>query len=188
MPPEPPHKQAEFSRLVRVADVPSSGLVKTFAATPAERAALADRLGVLEIRLLEGDVAIRPHGRAGIAIAGTFRAEVAQACVVTLEPVEQSLSGEFSARYLPEAEAARLHGGNRVEEGELVLSAEGDDPPETMEDGRIDFGEAVAQHLSLALDPFPRKEGVSIPEINNPEEKSARPSPFAVLKGLRDKR
>jgi len=44
-----------------------------------------------------------------------------------------------------EAEAAR----------DIVLDGESD-PVEPLEGGRIDIGEAVAQQLSLSLDPFPR--------------------------------
>ncbi len=66
-----------------------------------------------------------------------------------------------------------------------------------MPGGRIDIGELVAQNLSLALEPYPRKEGVeftpiledvgpdtlSLTEDTPPEP--PRQNPFAALSRLK---
>ena len=53
-----------------------------------------------------------------------------------------------------------------------------EDPPEPIRAGRMELGELVAQHLSLALDPYPRKPGAELPaEVVPPDEPERRPSP-----------
>ncbi len=67
---------------------------------------------------------------------------------------------------------------------------EDDEWPEPIVEGRIDIGEAVAQQLALALDPYPRKPGISLEDvIGNAAAGDDRPaSPFAVLAGLVDRK
>jgi uncharacterized protein YutE (UPF0331/DUF86 family) len=53
-------------------------------------------------------------------------------------------------------------------------------------DGAIDLGEAVAQTMALALDPFPRSTNAeaALREAGVISEEEA--GPFGALKGLRD--
>jgi len=62
---------------------------------------------------------------------------------VTLDPVPGHVEDEFALLFADEAEDA----------GALDPNA---DPIEPLVDGRIDIAEAVAQQLSLAIDPYPR--------------------------------
>jgi uncharacterized metal-binding protein YceD (DUF177 family) len=55
------------------------------------------------------------------------------------------------------------------------------DPPDLIEDGIIDLGGYVVEHLALELDPFPRKPGAEF----TPPETDPEPSPFAVLARLK---
>jgi hypothetical protein len=41
----------------------------------------------------------------------------------------------------------------------------------------IDLGEATAEQLGLALDPYPRIDGATVPTIDDDEDQS----PFAIL-------
>ena len=52
-----------------------------------------------------------------------------------------------------------------------------------LEDGEIDLGQYVVEHLALELDPFPRKPGAEFVQPPEPAEIS----PFAVLKALKPK-
>ena len=61
-------------------------------------------------------------------------------------------------------------------EAELVEPAPG---------GVVDIGEAVAQQLSLALDPFPRAPGVAAPEAA--AEAAGAQSAFAALSRWKEK-
>ena len=64
---------------------------------------------------------------------------------------------------------------------EMVLDAEGDDPPETFEGDTIDLAEVWMEFLALAIDPFPRAPGAELPETAD----DPKPSPFAALAALR---
>ena len=166
----------EFGRPVEVSRIGPSGLSLAIEADAAERERLARRLGLSELRRLHADVALQPRG-AGIALTATWVAEVVQDCVVTLDPVESKLGGTFELAYgpgeAPEAEA------------EIELDLEVADPPEPIEGGRIDVGEAVVEQLALAIDPYPRKAGV---EFEPPaEEDETSENPFAALRGLKAK-
>jgi uncharacterized metal-binding protein YceD (DUF177 family) len=86
-------------------------------------------------------------------VTGSFEAEVVQSCVVTLDPVPARLVESFSALF--------GEGGPGMA---ALVDAEEEDEPEPIEGGAIDLGETVAQHLSLALDPYPRKPGASLPD------------------------
>ena len=56
------------------------------------------------------------------------------------------------------------------------------------EGGSVDLGEAVAQSLALALDPYPRSPAAEAAlreaGVASEEEARAQASPFAALKGL----
>ncbi|MGE5515842.1 MAG: YceD family protein [Bacteroidota bacterium] len=169
----------EFSRLVRVDHIPAAGLSLDLSAKPAELAALADRFGLQSISRLDAQVVLKPlAGGAVIRLDGRFSAEVVQTCVVTLEPVPARLDEEFSLTFgVAEPE---------VPGEEIELSLDEEDPPDPIIDGHIDAGEAVAEHVALALDPFPRKPGIAFEGGPvEPVEEEKRPSPFAVLAQLR---
>jgi len=70
--------------------------------------------------------------------------------------------------------------GNRQENE--VIDFEQDDAPEVIENGVIDLGELAAQHLSLAMDPFPRRDDAEIPAAYRPQdgaEEEGQPSALA---------
>jgi uncharacterized metal-binding protein YceD (DUF177 family) len=159
--------QEELSRIVRLDRVPARGVEIDVSASDTERAALAKRFELLELPALQANVAVRP-GLGGVwTVSGRLHAEVVQACVVTLDPVPQSIDESFDLRF-----AAGAAGGS-------------DDPeaPEPLEGDTIDVGAIVADHLSLALDPFPRAPDATYQPA--PEPADAKPNPFAVLEQLK---
>lgn len=134
----------EFCRRVPVAHVTEGGRVQDIVADAAERAALAARFGLIAVDRLEARVTLT---RAGLSyrLEADWQAEVVQTCTVTLEPVPAHLFDHLAERY------------GLAEQGpELDLDPELD-IAEPIEEGMIDIGEAVAQALSLSLDPYPRK-------------------------------
>ena len=52
------------------------------------------------------------------------------------------------------------------------------DPPEPIENGRIDLGAVTAEFLALGLDPYPRKPGVA---FESGPGRDPADSPFAAL-------
>jgi uncharacterized metal-binding protein YceD (DUF177 family) len=109
-----------------------------------------------------------------------FVADVTQSCIVTLEPVEAHVEGDFERRYLPNAEFK----DGETASHEIHVDPDGEDPAEIL--GReIDLGEILVEELSLALDPYPRKPGV---EFTPEQDTVAKPdNPFAVLAKLKGK-
>jgi hypothetical protein len=84
-------------------------------------------------------------------LTGRWHARLAQRCVVTLEPVWAELD-----------DAVRLsYGGVPGLPAADPLDDEG--WPEPIEDGIIDVGEAMAQLMGVALEPYPRAPGVPAP-------------------------
>lgn len=169
----------EFSRPFQAESVPPGGRALRIAAGPEECAALAARFGLVALKSLEADLKLnKVRGGRMVRVAGRLRAAAVQTCVVTLEPVDSSVEDSFQALFAPASEI-----DPDGEDLEIGLSE--DDGPEPMEGGRIDLGELVAQHLSLALDPYPRKPDAAFTAVLEGEaaEEPAKPSPFAVLKG-----
>jgi uncharacterized metal-binding protein YceD (DUF177 family) len=138
-------ERPEFSRPVLLARIGTEPLRREIAATPAEREALAGRFGLLALDRLSADVQLSRRGGEMIALRAAYEAAFAQECVVTLEPIEGALAGEFELLYgPPEAE-------------EIAMGVIGDTVTfEPLAGDAIDIGEAVAQEFSLALPPFPR--------------------------------
>jgi uncharacterized metal-binding protein YceD (DUF177 family) len=160
----------EFARPVALARIPPEGREERLVATAAECAALARRFAIPAVNRLEAvlRLAVEPGG--AVAVTGTLSAEVVQDCVVTLEPVTQQVSEPVALRVLAAGEEP-----SDDPDGPDEIAAEG---------GTIDLGEALAEQLALALDPYPRAPGAGLPA--GPEGTAEAPSgPFAALAALR---
>ncbi|WP_052401717.1 YceD family protein [Muricoccus aerilatus] len=159
----------EMFRPLRAAAVGPEGRHERLEATPEERAALVGRLGLLGLDSLTAEIDLQPAPGGAIRGRGTLRAAVVQECVVTLEPVPQTVEAPLDWRLLPPGEEP---------------SDELDDGPDEIEveaDGSYDLGEALVQDLSLSLDPYPRAPGAELPS----EAADRKPSPFDALRALR---
>jgi hypothetical protein len=150
-----------FSRPVRVDALPKDGLQQVIEANPAERAALAKLNDLPSIARLTADLRLTRAGRGAVRVRGEVYAEVTQTCVVTLEPIEAIVKETVDVRF---AEPAQEHKrGNLDAPGvaELV-DLDSEDPPDAIENGRIDLGALAAEFLALGLDPYPRKPGAAL--------------------------
>jgi len=138
----------EFSR---PADVTRIGRLEhrvSISANDAERAALARRFGLIELAELAADLVVRKRGDGVVELTGRWRARLAQPSVVSLEPVWSTLADDSRVYY------AGALGKGRARADLDPLDEEG--WPEPIEGGEIDLGEAVAQLMAVALDPYPR--------------------------------
>lgn len=165
----------EFSRLVSVARLGDHEAAYPITANEAERAALARRFGIVAVDRFAAEVRLwRVSG--GVRLEARLEADIVQDCVVTLEPFKSRVTDDFALVY--QRRLAPL--------SELLDPNE--DEFEHLEGDEIDIGEAVAQQLSLALDPFPRAPGAGIPEAEQAETvANVRSHPFAELAKLAKK-
>ena len=185
-----PHKtpdkipDPEFVREIEVAALNGERHEFEVTATPAEMAALAIRFGVDGISNLTARVLLTPFASGNkVALKARFGADVAQTCVVTLEPVTNRIEGEILAEFVQRAFTDRPD--------DIEFGIDDDEPPEPIVDGRIEFGELIAQNLGLLIDPFPRAPGAVFEPVSIGEDEGmeaadeARPNPFAVLERLK---
>jgi len=177
-PPSGPFPTPEFSRPIELAELPAGGQRWTLEASAEECAALARRFDLGAIESLQGVVRVMPLGGAGgYWVEGRVEAHITQRCVVSLEPFDVDVADSFRIELRP---AEDLEDGPGVAEDEDV---------EPLEGSTLDLGELLAQHLSLALDPHPRKPGAALawtgPRAGTGEEKPQ--NPFAALGALKRK-
>ena len=136
---------SELSRLVKPRALPPGEML--IEADANENAALATRFGVLAIDGFSATANFEKKDNAVLA-KGTFSAIITQPCAVTREPLTYRLEEDFSLRFVP---AGAL--GEYEEDAEFELTEEDLDEIEYTGDV-FDLGEAVAQELGLAIDPY----------------------------------
>ena len=141
----------ELHRPVLVAEIGPAGLDSMVEASPAECAALARRMRVPAVLSFSCRFHLTRAVGGAIAARGRLLASVVRTCVVSLDDFETTLEEDFRVRFVP-------------------AGAETDNPDPEAEDEIpftgtvIDLGEAAAEQLALALDPYPRKPGAELPE------------------------
>lgn len=142
-------------------------------ADQAERAALARRFGIVRIDRLEAEVVLERAGEA-LNAAGTLSADIVQSCAVSAEDLPVEIREPLTFRFVPDTAPHRP-------DEEVELDADELDEIE-FSGTTIDLGEAVAQSVALAIDPF----------ATGPQAEAARKlldegsaSPFAALAALK---
>jgi uncharacterized metal-binding protein YceD (DUF177 family) len=158
----------EFSQPIAVDKIPPSGLVQKLEANEKQRKALAERFGLIELSHLHAEFHVEPaHAGQTVAVTGDIVADVVQRCVVTLEPLPTHIDTAVDVIF---ASSSPEEPDIDPNEGEV----------EPIIDGIIDLGELVAQHLGVALDPYPRKPGAAFVEAEY-GDKQGRENPFIRL-------
>jgi len=168
----------EFSRLVRLDSLGAQPRVIPVEADDAERGALATRFDLVTLDRLEASTECTRDGDS-VDVVGQLSADLVQSCVASGEPVAARIEEIFRLRFVP---APSLES-----EAEEVELSESDCDIIGYTGRAIDLGEAVAETLGLALDPFPRnpaaEEALRAAGVLSEEDAG----PFAALKGLKEK-
>ncbi|MFC3173746.1 DUF177 domain-containing protein [Novosphingobium bradum] len=133
---------SEFSRIVELRQI--TGAPLHLVANADERAALARRFALVRLDRLEATVSLVAEGLV-VAVAGRMAADWVQPCAISGEDLPQGGEEAISLRFVPE----RQHKPDE----EIELSASELDEIEYAGTA-FDLGEAVAQSLALAIDPF----------------------------------
>ncbi|MFC4270890.1 hypothetical protein GQF03_04090 [Sneathiella chungangensis] len=157
-------------------------------ATEEECAALATSLGILGLERLQASGSlVRQSSNGQIALSGRVTATAVQACVVTLEPVPETIDEEFTVFYTFDPKDLV------VEDLDKVVGMDEPDLPELIVGGRINLADMIAEQIVLALDPYPRSENA--PEdlsdaeaLDRAKKEQGVYQPFANLKDLMSKK
>jgi uncharacterized metal-binding protein YceD (DUF177 family) len=168
----------EFSRPVRIDTIGEQPRPMAIAAGESERAALARRFGLIGLARLAATLTLSRRGDE-VSVHGRLDAAVTQACVATAEPVAADVEAPFDILFRPQPDPAAAEEEVELSESEMdVVFLSG---------AEIDVGEAVAETLALALDPYPRAPGAdeTLKAAGVKSEEEA--GPFGALAGLGDK-
>lgn len=170
----------EFSRLFRLEALSAEPVDVRIEAEPGEREALAARFGLLALGSLVAEARLVRRGDS-VEAEGRLAAAVTQSCIATAEPVEARVAEPFRVEFRPPPDG-RPDEEVELDERELDVVF--------YEAGAIDLGEAVAQTLALALDPYPRSPAAEAAlreaGVKSEEEARMESSPFAALKALKE--
>lgn len=139
-----PLPPSELPRLIRTRPLPGGEVV--IKADEAERAALAARFGLGAVESLVATIALEQRPRA-IRATGRLRAAIMQPCAISGEDFPVTIDEAIDLRFVEE------HQRPAVEDEEIELEADDCDEIEYAGD-MFDLGEAVAQTLGLAIDPY----------------------------------
>src|SRR5258708_14117186 len=181
-------QKSEIERIVDLDRMGAGGTALEIVASEGERLALTRRCGFLGLSVFSGRVSgdRRPGGQ--VVVEGRLRGKIVQACILTLDPVTQELDEAFRIVF-----KQGLAEDRDPESGEALVSAQVD-APEPLPGNLLDIGEIVAEQLSLAADPYPRRPGVKLEDVLPKPRHSGRAGrneqrrqPFAGLAALRDK-
>jgi uncharacterized metal-binding protein YceD (DUF177 family) len=140
----------EFSRIERADTIGEGERTIRIAANEAERAALARRFELKTVDSLEAEFRLR-RDATGVIAHGHIRGQVVQACVVTDDPIPVAIDEPVALRFVLNDVAG---------DGEIELD---EDALDTMlyDGAALDLGEAAAETMALALDPYPRGPGAA---------------------------
>ena len=188
-----PEPKPELGRVVDLDRMGPAGTALDIVASDSERAALAKRFGFVALPAFSARVTVDRRLGGLIAVEGRLRGRIVQSCILTLDPVTQELDEAFRLTFKPD-----LSEEHDPESGEALVNPQAD-APEPLAGPHLDVGEIVAEQLSLAADPYPRRPGVKLEDVlrqsapdgprssGRPGKNEQRRHPFAGLAALRDK-
>jgi len=167
---------------VNVRSLPRRGKELHLKSNAYQRARLAQNHGLEGVDCFECFLQIQPRSQGHVHVQGTLSAKVVQNCVVSGEPMFQDVHDSFVLLFIPQTQ-------DQQERGEIIFDEKGqeEDDIEFFDGVQIDLGAVVEEFFELALDPYPRKQGVQFHPVWIGEEMQPdKPvSPFAILKKIK---
>ena len=157
-------------------DIATGGLSRTRKASADECLELAQTLGIPSVASLETSYRVAGLSGGGYKLSGDVKADVVQACVVTLEPVPALVADRFNVEFWSDI-------ANRDQKGDQSVLEGADVEPLIL--GYIDVGRVVFETLSGGLNPYPRKQGAEFGWQDPALEKPELQGPFAALAKLK---
>lgn len=167
-----------FQHYFKLGELTQAGSDVAVVASAEQLPGLAEWALVDKVTRFEAQLQLRRLSTTRFSYAADLVADIVQACVVTLEPVESHIVRHIERE---------LHLAPKLPEDvrELTLSAGDDDVPETITSLHYDLAGPLLEEFLLEIDPYPRKEGAAFAPL--PDAESAPEKPFAALKALKDR-
>lgn len=170
------------SAILRVAELPQNRATR-FHLVPddAEKARIAEALGILGLRKLDFRGTLMAQGKTGWFLQAQLGATAEQSCVVTLKPVVTRVDQPVSRSFVADFTA------DLAEETEMPE----DDTTEALTP-EIDLTRVMTEALALALPDYPRRDDAALDQSEFSEPgvtplTDADTKPFAGLAQLKDK-
>lgn len=138
----------EWSRPIDAGTIGHEPRALSLEANEAERAGLARRFDLPRLTALTAQLTLRAQAD-GIVAEGRLKGELAQTCVATGDELPRRIDAPFNLKFRSAAELAE------AESAEIEIDADDCDTIDYT-GSHFDLGEALADTLYLALDPFPR--------------------------------
>ena len=175
--------EAIFSRIVPLGDFaePIAGRIE---ATPQEREQLAGLFHIESLESFTFDYKLEPVGTDAAHLSGDIHAELTQLCILTLEPVRETVKETVSLDCWPQNKIDRDDAAAPQTDPQGLPA----DPPAPIVNGRINVGALAGEILASAINPYPRKDGVEFAWDDPRHEDGAAFGPFAELAKLKPKR
>ncbi len=167
----------EFSMIIAPENLAREGRTARLQPGTEQLGAIAERLELVDLPAFTADIDLRWEGAGEtLRLAGRLIATVVQRCVVTLQPVSADIDYSFVERYLLEPAET---------DDEILVSVDEELDLDVIPETGLDIADIAVQHLSLALDPYPRhpdaeEQTEARADLDEPTGPFAK---LAVLKG-----
>lgn len=135
--------ESEFSRVIDLRQINDEPIV--LEPTEDERRRLAGRFQLSAVNAMQATISLRREGDK-VEAKGHLNASIVQLCAISGEDFPVSISEPIALRFIPFT-------GTHSPDEEIEITADDCDEIE-YEGTTFDLGEAVAQSLALAIDPF----------------------------------
>ncbi|VAW00963.1 hypothetical protein MNBD_ALPHA04-2258 [hydrothermal vent metagenome] len=168
----------EFSVTIKLSELGSLPSASAISADAEQCAELATRFGLPKISSLKADYRLEAQNDR-IVFSGRLQSDLMQICAISGQGFQASIKENFEIIFVEKYEYM-------VEDDEIELASEDCDVM-VYEGGQIDVGEAVAQTLYLALDPYPRGPNAEQIARDKGLKTEEEAGPFGVLAALKDK-
>ena len=164
----------EYSHLIDLREISDTPVILEPDADACRR--LAGRFGIPSISAMQATVRLLRDGER-VTATGRLIGDVIQACRVSAEEFPVNIDEPLHLRFVP-------NGGKTTPDEEIELTA--DDCDEIVYEGTaFDLGEAVAQTLALAINPFAEGPNADAFRAEHGLGEESLSGPFAALAALK---
>ncbi|MCK0070399.1 YceD family protein [Kordiimonas laminariae] len=170
---------------LKASEIDSNEKSYAIEATDDEKSILVERFNLVSLSAFSAEVTVKSKADMdAVLLEGHIDAELEQACTISLKPVAETVSENFSL-LLVSPEMA-----NSMDEDEAYLDVDAPDY-DALEGDIVEVGELVAQTLAISMNQYPRAEGVELnvsasANVSVNEVELEKPNPFAALGKLKD--